>query len=150
MWSRGCLCRGRGQPTGRHTMKRILILGAGTGGTMMANHLRRALEPDEWEILVIDQDNKHLYQPGLLFVPFGRYTRRDLFKPRTRFIPPGVDVVIGAVDAIDPEHNRVRMQDGTDFGYDFLVIATGNRISPADTEGLLGEGWRTSAFDFYT
>jgi sulfide:quinone oxidoreductase len=61
-----------------------------------------------------------------------------------------VDVVIGAVDAIDPEHNRVRMQDGTDFGYDFLVIATGNRISPADTEGLLGEGWRTSAFDFYT
>ena len=131
-------------------MKRILILGAGTGGTMMANHLRRALEPEEWEILVIDQDNRHLYQPGLLFVPFGRYTRRDLYKPRTRFIPPGVDVVIGAVDAVDPEHNRVRMQDGTDFGYDFLVIATGSRISPADTEGLLDEGWRTSAFDFYT
>lgn len=131
-------------------MKRILILGAGTAGTMMANHLRRALEPEEWEILVIDQDNQHLYQPGLLFIPFGHYTRRDLFKPRSRFIPPGVDLVVGAVDAIDPEHSQVRLHDGTEFGYDFLVIATGSRISPADTEGLLGEGWRKNVFDFYT
>ena len=131
-------------------MKRILILGAGTAGTMTAARLRRALEPDEWEILVVDQDNQHVYQPGLLFVPFGTYTRRDLVKRRSRFIPAGARLLLSPVDAVDAAKSEVRLRDGTRLGYDFLVIATGSRISPSDTEGMLGEGWRTSVFDFYT
>jgi sulfide:quinone oxidoreductase len=51
--------------------KQIVILGAGTGGTMMANRLRRRLDADEAEIHVVDRDDNHVYQPGLLFVPFG-------------------------------------------------------------------------------
>ena len=54
-------------------MKKILILGGGTAGTMMSAKLARALELDEWEITVVDQDNTHIYQPGLLFIPFGVY-----------------------------------------------------------------------------
>ena len=131
-------------------MNRIVILGAGTAGTMMAVKLRRALEPEDWSITVVDQDNEHLYQPGLLFVPFGLYTKRDLFKPRTRFIPPGVDFVLSEVDAIDVDLQAVKLKDGTALAYDWLIIATGARISPSDTAGMLGEGWRKNVFDFYT
>ncbi len=131
-------------------MNKIVILGGGTAGTMMAVKLRRALEPEEWSITVVDRDDQHCYQPGLLLVPFGVYTRRDLFKRRSRFIPPGVELVLGEIDAIDAGTQSVRLQDGTALAYDFLVVATGARISPADTEGLLGPGWREKVFDFYT
>ena len=52
-------------------MRRLVILGAGTAGTTVANKLRRRLARDEWRITVIDRDRDHLYQPGLLFIPFG-------------------------------------------------------------------------------
>jgi len=58
-------------------MKKILILGAGTGGTIMANKLAANMEDNEWQITIIDQDEKHYYQPGFLFIPFGIYTKKD-------------------------------------------------------------------------
>ena len=131
-------------------MKRIVILGAGTGGTMMAVKLRRALDPGDWEITVVDRDNQHMYQPGLLFIPFGIYTERDLFKPRARFIPAGVNLVFGEVDVVDPEAGEVRMEDGWKIPYDLLIVATGSRIVPEEVEGMAGEGWHESVFDFYT
>ncbi|HEX6910347.1 MAG TPA: FAD/NAD(P)-binding oxidoreductase [Longimicrobium sp.] len=131
-------------------MKSLLILGAGTAGTMMAAKLRRALEADEWRIVVVDRDDRHLYQPGLLFVPFGIYSQSDLYKPRSRFIPPGVELVLEELDAIQPDRSRVRLADGSHLSYDLLIVATGSRIVPDETEGLTGEGWRESAFDFYT
>ncbi|MEN8374225.1 MAG: FAD/NAD(P)-binding oxidoreductase [Gemmatimonadota bacterium] len=131
-------------------MKNIVILGAGTGGTMMAAKLRRALDPDEWSLTVIDRDDRHIYQPGLLFLPFGMYNERDLFKPRSRFIPSGVAMVFGEIDVIEPEQNRVRMAGGRTLDYDLLIIATGSRIAPEDTEGMTAAGWRDSVFDFYT
>ena len=51
-------------------MKRLVVLGAGTAGTMAVNKLRHRL-PAEWQITVVDQDTAHLYQPGLLLLPFG-------------------------------------------------------------------------------
>jgi len=131
-------------------MKRIVILGAGTGGTMMAVKLRRALAREEWEITVVDRDDRHLYQPGLLFLPFGIYGEDDLFKPRSRFIPPGVRLVFGELDVVDPERKRVRLADGRGLDYDLLIVATGSRIVPEETDGMAGEGWHRSVFDFYT
>ncbi len=52
-------------------MKKLLILGAGTGGTMMANKMRKELSRDEWKITIVDQEKTHYYQPGFLFIPFG-------------------------------------------------------------------------------
>jgi len=98
----------------------------------------------------VDQDDRHVYQPGLLFVPFGIYTERDLFKQRSRLLPPAVRLVLGQIDRIAPDENRVMLTSGQSLPYDFLIIATGSRISPSDTEGLLGEGWKESVFDFYT
>ncbi|MGD8277607.1 MAG: FAD/NAD(P)-binding oxidoreductase [Gemmatimonadota bacterium] len=131
-------------------MKKVVILGAGTAGTVMAAKLRDVLEPETWQITVVDRDDRHVYQPGLLFIPFGVYTERDLFKPRSRFIPPGVDLVLGEMEAVDPERRRVHLAGGVRLDYDLLIVATGSRIVPSETEGLVGPGWQRNVFDFYT
>jgi sulfide:quinone oxidoreductase len=131
-------------------MKKLLILGAGTAGTMMAAKMRRNLDPDEWMITVVDQDNRHIYQPGLLFIPFSVYRSRDVIKPRSRYIPRGVDFVVSKIDAIDPHRGTVRLDGGAKLDFDFLVVATGSRIVPEETEGLTELGWQETAFDFYT
>jgi sulfide:quinone oxidoreductase len=128
----------------------MVILGAGTGGTMMAAKMRRALDADEWTITIVDQDNRHIYQPGLLFIPFSVYRARDVVKPRSRYIPLGVNLIISKIEVIEPEESRVRLKDGTLLEYDILIIATGSRIVPEETEGMVGPGWQKNIFDFYT
>ncbi len=131
-------------------MKKLVILGGGTAGTLMSAKMRRALPRDEWSITIVDQDDDHVYQPGLLFIPFGMYERRDVIRSRARYVPKGVDLMLSGIDVIEPDDNRVRLADGTLLPYDFLVIATGSRIAPAELEGLTGPGWQKSIFDFYT
>jgi sulfide:quinone oxidoreductase len=131
-------------------MKNLVILGGGTAGTMMSAKLRRALDPEEWSITVVDQDDRHIYQPGLLFIPFGIYRTHDVVKPRSRFVPSGVDLVLSSIDVIDSDNDKVRLADGSEVTYDFLIIATGSRIVPQEMEGLIGPGWNKNTFDFYT
>ncbi len=131
-------------------MKRLLVLGAGTAGTMVVNKLRRELDAAEWRITIVDQDEEHHYQPGYLFIPFGTYTRKDVVKPKRRFIPDGVDLVVGEIDVVEPEENTVRMVDGTELAYDYLVIATGTHPRPSETPGLDSEAYGTTIHDFYT
>ena len=61
-------------------MKRVVILGAGTAGTMMANHLSKKLPKKEWELVIIDQEKTHYYQPGFLFLPFDIYQPEDVVR----------------------------------------------------------------------
>ena len=131
-------------------MKKLLILGAGTAGTIMANKMAAQLDRDAWQITVVDRDGEHHYQPGYLFVPFGIYTARDIVKPRRDYLPRGVDVVFSGIDVIDPEKNQVRLTDGRQLGYDYLIIATGSHPDPSELEGLADDGWRKNIFDFYT
>jgi sulfide:quinone oxidoreductase len=131
-------------------MKRLLLLGGGTAGTMVVNKLRRRLDRAQWQITVVDQDDVHVYQPGLLFVPFGEYRPGEIVKPRRRFIPDGVELVIGEIDRVDAPANTVLLSDGRRLGYDYLVIATGTSPRPDQTQGMLGPQWRTSIFDFYS
>ncbi len=70
-------------------MKRLLVLGGGTAGTMVVSKLRRRLDRAQWRITVVDQNDTHLYQPGLLFIPFGTYRPDEVVKPRRRYIPDG-------------------------------------------------------------
>ncbi|MBP6831378.1 MAG: NAD(P)/FAD-dependent oxidoreductase [Deltaproteobacteria bacterium] len=131
-------------------MKRIVILGAGTGGTMMANKLVRALPEDGWRITVVDRDDVHIYQPGLLFLPFGQYREEDIVKRRKNLLDPRIELRLGEIDRIAPDENRVVMQGGVALPYDVLIVATGSRILPEQTQGLTGVGWKETAFDFYT
>ncbi|RMF59867.1 MAG: NAD(P)/FAD-dependent oxidoreductase [Calditrichaeota bacterium] len=131
-------------------MKKLLILGGGTAGTMMANKLAPVLDKNEWQITVVDQEETHYYQPGFLFIPFGIYTREDVIKPRHDFFPSGVEVIISPIEVIEPDANRVKLSNGRVLNYDYLIIATGSHIEPEETEGLKDGGWRENIFDFYT
>ncbi len=132
-------------------MKKLLVLGAGTAGTMVVNKLSHVLDRDEWKITIVDQNETHYYQPGFLFIPFGIYGKNDVIKPKRDFIPPGVEMIVSEIEMIEPEHNRVRIaKDNRYLNYDFLVIATGTHPRPEETPGLTEHEWRKSIHDFYT
>jgi sulfide:quinone oxidoreductase len=129
--------------------KRLLILGAGTAGTILANRLVAAL-PRGWSVTAVDRDDAHIYQPGLLFVPFGIYRADELTRPRMAQLAPEVERVVGEVTHIDPDAKSVRLRDGTQLDWDVLVVATGARVALDALPGLTGTGWRESATDFYS
>ncbi|MBL0359292.1 MAG: NAD(P)/FAD-dependent oxidoreductase [Chitinophagaceae bacterium] len=131
-------------------MKRIVILGAGTAGTMMANHLRHELKKEEWEIDIIDERVEHHYQPGYLFLPFDIYEPEDIVKSIKEFIPKGVRLINEKIDRIVAEDNLVMMDNLDRLHYDILIIATGAKIAPEEVEGMKGSAWQKSVFDFYT
>ncbi len=131
-------------------MKNLLILGAGTAGTMMANHLNRKLNKKEWKITIVDQHKTHYYQPGFLFIPFDIYKEKDVIKTKKQFIPKGVDYIQEAIELIEHDKNNVILNNGKNLPYDILIIATGSKIVPDEIDGLKGEGWFKDVFDFYT
>jgi sulfide:quinone oxidoreductase len=129
--------------------KRIVILGGGTGGTMTANRLRRRFDADEAEIHVVDRDDRHVYQPGLLFVPFGFAQLDEIVRPRRRQLRNGIVFHENEVAEVRVDRNEVLLDDGSALGYDALVVATGVRLQPEETEGLTGPGWNERVFTFY-
>ncbi len=131
-------------------MRRIVIVGTGTGGTLVANRLRRALTPDDASIVCVDRDDDHLYQPGLLNVPFGRRTLSSLTRSRRAQLHPHIELVLGEVDTVDLEGRAVSLADGTALRYDALVVASGATLAPEETEGLTGPGWMERVFTFYS
>lgn len=131
-------------------MKTFLILGAGTGGTMMANKLVKRLDPKEWKIILVDKDEAHYYQPGFLFLPFEYYKPEEVVQPKKRFIPSGVELILSDIELIEPEASKVTLtKDKKVIHYDHLLIATGTDIHPEEVEGML-DGWRKNIFDYYT
>jgi len=132
-------------------MKRLLILGGGTAGTMVANRLVGALDMDDWKITVVDQDEVHYYQPGFLFIPFGTYGKADVMRPKRDYLPREVEVVISPIELIDPAQKKVTLAKNKQvLSYDYLIIATGSRVVADETPGLTDHEWRKSIFDFYT
>ena len=128
---------------------RIVILGGGTGGTLAANRFRRMFSEDEADVVVIDQDDRHYYQPGLLFVPFGHGSVESIERARHRQLHEGVRFIEAAVDRVEPGASRVLLADGRAVDYDVLVVATGAVLVPDETPGLLGPGWMEKVFTFY-
>ena len=131
-------------------MKNLLILGAGTSGTMMANHLVSKLPKKEWQITIVDQNKTHYYQPGFLFLPFDIYTEDQVKKDGKKFIPKNVNYFQEGIELIRPDDNAVDLKNGEVLSYDLLIIATGSRIAPDEIEGMDGPGWYEDIFDFYT
>lgn len=131
-------------------MKNLVILGAGTAGTMMANHLVKKLSNKEWQITIVDQYKTHYYQPGFLFLPFDIYTEDQVKKDGKKFIPKGVNYIQKKIELISPDDNKVTLENDETLNYDILIVATGSKIAPDEIEGMDGPEWRKSIFDFYT
>jgi sulfide:quinone oxidoreductase len=129
-------------------MKNLVILGHGTGGTIIAAKMRQKLAEKDWRITVIDRDWQHHYQPGWLFIPFGIYTAADCVKPKMKFVPPGVTLVLDEITGIDPVKKQVTTKRDA-YAYDWLVVATGCRIMPGEVEGM-AEGMGGDIHTFYS
>jgi len=128
---------------------RVAIIGAGTGGTLVANRLQRHYGAQA-QITVLDRDDRHVYQPGLLFVPFGMSRPEDLVRPRGAQLSRGVDFRVAEVDRVETQTSTVHLADGGTLPYDVLVVASGATLRPQETEGLTGPGWGERVFTFYT
>jgi len=131
-------------------MKHLIIVGAGTAGTIAANRLRAALPPGELAITVIDRDDVHPYQPGFLFLPFGKASARSLVKPRRAQLAAGIDVVLGEVDRVDPAAKTVTLTNGDTLTGDYLILASGVTPRPDRVEGMDGPQWGVTVHTFYT
>jgi sulfide:quinone oxidoreductase len=116
---------------------------------LIANRLRRRYDNAAW-ITVIDRDDRHVYQPGLLFVPFGLADAARLVRSRRAQFHAGTEFRIAEVERIDTADNSVTLAGGETVSYDVLVIATGSSLLPDETEGLTDQGWEERMFTFYT
>jgi sulfide:quinone oxidoreductase len=129
--------------------KKLVILGGGTGGTLAANRIRKSLHDSDLQIDVVDQNNQHVYQPGLLFVPFGLADADEIQRPRDRQLHKGINYHQSAISSVDIEAEKVELDDGSVLTYDVLLVATGSVLQPEETEGLNGPGWLENVFTFY-
>lgn len=130
--------------------RHLVVLGAGTAGTMVVNKLRKKLKKDDWKITIVDSSTTHHYQPGFLFLPFGTYTTDEIVKPKRKFIPDGVDFMVAEIEKVLPEDNQVLLANGQTLSYDQLVIATGTTPRPDQTEGMMGPQFHDTVHEFYS
>jgi len=129
--------------------QRLVILGADTGGTLTANRLRKKFKEDRLRIDIVDQDNRHVYQPGLLFLPFGLADPEEIVRDRDRQLHKGIHYHQCPISSVDIEANSVALVNGATLDYDVLLVATGTVLLPEETEGMTGPGWRDTIHTFY-
>ncbi len=123
--------------------KNIVIVGGGLAGTIVGNglarQLSRQLRNNEASITVLGTTDQHMYQPGLLYVPFGRMREQDLFRDQRKILNSKVHFHVDPAKKIDAKKNQVVTESGKTFGYDYCVVATGSRLRhdtiPGMTEG---------------
>ena len=119
-------------------MGNIVILGAGTGGIIVANMLSSKLNLKDWQITIIDKAKEHHYQPAYLFAPFKLYgyeKRESIARDITDPLPPTATFVRASVKRIDHSKKQVKTTDGT-YDYDWLICSLGCHIAPSEIEGL--------------
>jgi sulfide:quinone oxidoreductase len=116
------------------TSAKIVIIGAGAGGTALANRLVRRL--DGAEITLIDPRVDHLYQPGLSLVAAGLKPADYVVSKTTDWLPDNVTLIAEAAAAIDPETKVVDTTGGQKVPYDFLVVAPGLVLDHDAIEGF--------------
>jgi sulfide:quinone oxidoreductase len=122
-------------------MRNVVVLGAGTGGALVANLLSHRLDLRQWTITVIDRGSVHVFQPGLLFLPFAMYgyrTEEDVVRPISAPLPRNVDLVRSDIRLIDYAKQEVQTDRGA-YAYDFLISALGCRAAPEEVEGMAEE-----------
>jgi sulfide:quinone oxidoreductase len=130
-------------------VNRVVILGGGVGGTLVANLLVRKLRYDidrhEASVTLVDEMGAHIYQPGFMYIAMGGERAEKLVRPERSLLDEEVQLQVGRAVRIDEAKSQIEMDDGSTIGYDQLVIATGSRIVPEEIEHFNEE-----AHHFYT
>lgn len=130
----------------KQTLARIVILGGGTAGIMLANKLARN---HAYAVTLVEPSIIHYYQPGLLFYPFGRYDKAEITRETARLLRKNVCLRHRTATAIISDKSVVTLDNGDSLPYDILVVATGAHPDASLTPGLLGAGWHKNIFTFY-
>lgn len=123
--------------------KRIVILGAGVGGIVTANELRRLL-PKEHRVVVVERNATYSFAPSFLWVMTGARKPIQIQRPLASLLRPGIELIIDTVKSIDSAHSRIETNNGS-VEYEFLVVALG-----ADLAFEVVPGLRESAHTYYT
>ncbi len=119
---------------------KILIIGGGMGGTILANNLARRLKHElragAARITMLSASEKHAYLPGLLYVAVGKMMPDELYRDQAGLLEPGIDFHVDPVEEFHLDHKKVKAKSGKLYDYDLLVIATGSRMMPDSVPGL--------------
>ena len=119
---------------------KILIVGGGMGGTILANNLarrmRNELKQGKASITMLSASDKHMYQPGLLYVAVGKMNPSELYRDQVSLLEPSIEFKVDPVTTFDLDNNQVTAKSGTTYNYDIIVIATGSRTYAEGTPGL--------------
>ncbi|MCX7174744.1 MAG: FAD/NAD(P)-binding oxidoreductase [Proteobacteria bacterium] len=128
---------------------KILVVGGGMGGTILANNVARSLKGDvksgKVQITMLSASDKHMYQPGLLYVAVGKMTPDEMYRDQASLLEPGIQFHVDPVETFMLDANQVKTKSGKVHNYDILVIATGSRMWPDAIPGL-----KENAEFFYT
>ena len=124
--------------------KRIVIVGGGVGGTMLANQLASKLYPEilrgEVSIALLSNSPDHFYKPAFMYVAFNLFFQEELKRPERSLLRPEIQFAVEEVTGFDFNRQQLKTRSGKRYGYDFLVIATGCVPAPERIEGLKEAG----------
>jgi sulfide:quinone oxidoreductase len=112
---------------------KILIIGGGTAGIMVASQLRKK---DVKSIAIIEPSEKHYYQPAWTLVGAGTYDYKKTARPMKSLIPNGVNWIKDFVENVSPKKNEITTKDGNKYTYDYLVVSPGLVYDFSLVEGL--------------
>ncbi|MCE7733558.1 MAG: NAD(P)/FAD-dependent oxidoreductase [Candidatus Heimdallarchaeota archaeon] len=126
--------------------QKIVIVGSGTGGTIVSNRIHKKLKKGKvpYEITVIDPTFQHLYQPGFLFTMVGKEKDGNLIQDSRKMMPKIVNSIMDKVKFINTEEKFVETVESGNFGYDYLIIASGSRLAFDSVDW-----WNDSIHHFY-
>ncbi|MFC6939658.1 NAD(P)/FAD-dependent oxidoreductase [Salinirubellus sp. GCM10025818] len=125
--------------------ERIVIVGGGTGGTVLANRLTDDLAAEidagEVEVVLVNDTPEQTYKPAFLYIAFGEKELAEARRPiadlvDTEHLRFRVDRVTG----IDTDAKRLTFESGSGLAYDQLVLATGANLVPEEVPGLVEGG----------